>query len=139
MTNQKKTNIKLVGAIIITIFLFFCFSIYIINYNIFSSNLDIGSEKAKPIITALNAYKIDKGYFPSHLDELVPIYLKKIPKPGLFQDYCYDLQNMKTSYTLAFTPMGEANGDGWYYFSYKEDTWHQSDSDYSGECTFRTK
>lgn len=56
-----------------------------------------GYDEARPIISALEAWKQNKGSYPTNLAELVPSYLRRLP------DFDFSYSNDAQSYTLLFS------------------------------------
>ena len=61
-----------------------------------------GYENAAPIIAALNQYHGDKNDYPHLLKELVPDYLKELPRVEGDQNYKYYYREDKKKYELEF-------------------------------------
>ncbi len=49
------------------------------------------AERSKPLIQAISKYEASKGFPPDKLDDLVPMYLAKVPGTGIgaYPDYSY--------------------------------------------------
>lgn len=47
---------------------------------IFNFNSHMGEKNAQRIIKAVNTYYADNGHYPENLNQLIPIYLERIPK-----------------------------------------------------------
>ncbi len=125
-----------VGACLLILFGLSCAGFFVWFYNLDAPDEKLGSEKAEPILVAIQNYKEKEGSFPAGLDDLTPDYIFTIPKPDLRHTYCYDRREDGESFTLAFVPKGEAIGDGWYVYSSKLAQWESVDSDFWGECQF---
>jgi hypothetical protein len=52
----------------------------------FTVNIEIGNK----IVIAIEQYKVDKGYYPSSLSDLLPKYLSEIPKTYSGDDFRYN-------------------------------------------------
>jgi hypothetical protein len=96
------------------------------------TDIKLGSEKAAPILLALQNYKNQKNIFPPTLDQFSPDYLSSIPQPNLSRNYCYASMDDGQSFTLAFT----TRGGGWYIYSSKDDKGAPVDSGFWGKCYF---
>lgn len=46
-------------------------------------------ERYEPVIEAIEAYRVENGYYPETIQKLVPVYLTKIP--GIYMKYGMDL------------------------------------------------
>jgi len=139
-TNQGKKSKRVialkVGASILIFACLFCLGFSIWFYNLDAPDEKSGSEKAKPILAAIQQYKEKENVFPDYLYELTPDFISTVPQPDFRHKYCYDRREDGSSFTLAFVPKGEAIGDGWYVYSSKMDKWISVDSGYWGECDF---
>ncbi len=49
-------------------------------FGIFKFNTHMGEKNAKSIIKAVNTYYADNRHYPESLNQLIPIYLKSIPR-----------------------------------------------------------
>ena len=81
----------------------------------------------KPLIAALESYKADKGRYPDRLNELVPLYITKLPKCP------YDMRGSAADYYGLMTNVPKA-GDQYTIqcvigvFMYPQYAMHESDS-----------
>lgn len=84
--------------------------------------LSIASERAQPIVRALERYKVDTGVYPTQLFDLAPRYLSSIPSTGMagYPTFKYVLpcaQNDVRSYELRVdTPQGALDWDCFVYW-----------------------
>lgn len=58
------------------------------------------SANARPIVEALEKFKIENGEYPITLSQLVPIYLQKLPSPGVLgaREYGYRYPGRRYAY-----------------------------------------
>ena len=67
---------------------------------IFKFNSNMGQKNAEAIIKAVNSYYTDSGHYPENLNQLIPIYLDRIP------GCAYRMMESKFRY---FSNQGDAN------------------------------
>ena len=97
-------------------------------YNLDAPSQRSGERKAERLISALTQYKQDNRLYPHSMDNLIPNYVKRIPRAGWQYNYCYYRRDDGQSFTLAFIPRGEV--DGWHVYSSKLGRWVTTDSEY---------
>jgi hypothetical protein len=134
---SKRSIVIKIGVAALIFSCIFCLGCSTWFYNLDAPDAKAGSEKAIPILVAIQKYKEKENAYPDYLYELTPEYIPTIPKPDFRHKYCYNRREDGNSFTLAFVPKGEAIGDGWYVYSSELDTWTSVDSDFWGECHFR--
>jgi hypothetical protein len=123
-----RNALKWLGGIVLLATFFSCLWSLIWFYNLDAPSHENGSQKAQPLIDAIQAYHQRTGEFPTSLQALVPEYFPEIPKPDWRHQFEYGRSSNKNSFGVAFVPRGEAIGDGWYVYCSSRNEWQGTDS-----------
>ena len=134
--SATKHLLKWVGIIVLVAIFFSCTWSLIWFYNLDAPSLEKGSQKAQPVINAIQAYRQKTGNFPRWLWELKPEYLSVVPKPDRRHQYEYAVGPNGKAFALAFVPQGEAIGDGWYVYCSRLNKWQRTDSEGWAHCIY---
>jgi hypothetical protein len=67
------------------------------------SSRDIAIDRGQALIMAIEEYYSDTGSYPEELKELVPVFIKEIPDPGIMGIRTFDYQRTADAYHLSFT------------------------------------
>lgn len=98
--HRRKTVWKTLMPIGIGIFGFFMLPFRIDFDAAERASFPVISDNAQPIIAALENFKRDNGSYPTTLIELVPIYLKQLPRPGILGADSYAYEKRTGSYEV---------------------------------------
>jgi hypothetical protein len=121
-----KRFLKWVGIIVLLALVFSCLGILVWFYNLDAPSGEKGSAMAQPIIDVIEIYHQRTGAYPSSLQELVPDYLKEVPKPDWRNEYRYALTYDHRFFYIGFIPFGDASG--WFVYSSCNGTWTRTGS-----------
>ena len=64
-------------------------------------------EHGRPLISALNQFHTEKGYYPQKLEELTPHYLLSLLNTGAIGNPNFEYQVLGTEYELSFSRPSE--------------------------------
>jgi hypothetical protein len=95
-------------------------------YNLDGASIKRGIEKSKPIFVALEEYRKDHNKFPEKLEDLVPEYLSRVPRPAWRFRYRYQVYENGQTYTIAHIIRGDA--DDWNCYTSDTKEWVVHDS-----------
>jgi hypothetical protein len=100
--------------------LYLCVSVLSFTWLVY--NVHVAKSRAIPIIAACKQFKAEHGYYPAHLDELIPANLKAIPNARytiVASRFGYDA----TRPTLYFPAMFH----GLFFYDFQTDSWTAND------------